>query len=589
MTRKLITISLCLLLLVGAVQISRRNTERRKLARDQALVQAVANGDLEQVGRLLQEGADVRTRTDIGESLLITADNANSPDVLTALVQRGLSLSERDRAGYLILHRAARRGETPMLEAVVRLGLPVNEPDARGRSALTHALRAARFEAAQFLLSQGASVKPDPNGEAPLVAFLASDGNPRSIPGKITLLPRGARRLPPGKPITPATAKSRSVAASDYLPPDSLQPYRNCRFRPGVEDEEWIACVRALLEHGADPNAQDASGHSAIEIALARGATKTARLLVDKVGAWRDDQGRTALRIAAEQGNFEQMAEFYRIAGRPSEEAGLELLLASWLGDLKRVQSLLAAGADPNRSGIRGRSALYGATRRRDLRIVKLLLAHGAIPSRADFGRNTPLHAAAGQGWVDGARALLAAGAPVDALTTDGWTPLHLAAGYRNPQLLQSTGNHSLQAPASLLDMVQLLLDHGADPNAVDERGWSPLRKTMLLSVEPDIEVVRLLLKRGARDRHNANDDPLLFIAVQLHDTAAAEALLAYGADINELSPHDGATPLSRATINGNLPMVRFLRERHAQLSTLRKAAPQRVGSKPVAPVGSRR
>lgn len=588
MTRKLITIGLCFLLLAGVAQIRHKNAEKRRLARDQALVQAVANGDLEQVGRLLQEGANVRTRTDIGESLLITADNANNPDVLTALVQRGLSLSEPDRAGYLILHRAARRGDTPMLETVLRLGLPVNEPDARGRSALTHALRAARFEAAQFLLSQGASVKPDPNGESPLVAFLASEGNPRGYSGKIRLLPKGTRRSPSGK-LTVATVKSRSAAAPDYPPPDSLEPYRICRFRPDAEDDEWIACVRALLKHGADPKARDAYGHSAIEIALARGATKTARLLIEKVGAWRDDQGRTALRIAAEQGNLEQMAEFYPIAGRPSEETGVELLLASWLGDLKRVHSLLAAGADPNRSGIPGRSALYGATRRRDLRIVKLLLAHGANPGQADFGRNTPLHAAAGQGWVDGARALLAAGAPVNARTTDGWPPLHLAAGRHNPQDLVATGDLSLQGSASPRDMVQLLLDHGADPNAADKRGTPPLRKAIESGPEPDVEVVRLLLKRGARDHHRADVDPLLFTAVQLHDTAVAEALLAYGADINEPSPHDGATPLSRATQFQNLPMARFLRERRAQLSTLRKAAPQRVGGKPDAAVGSGR
>jgi ankyrin repeat protein len=83
-----------------------------------------------------------------------------------------------------------------------------------------------------------------------------------------------------------------------------------------------------------------------------------------------------------------------------------------------------------------------------------LLLARGGevnIPSRNAFGV-TALHAALAGASPDIAKSLIAAGADVNAVQQDGVTPIHEAAAIGN------------------VELVQLLLDHGADPLTRDDK-----------------------------------------------------------------------------------------------------------------------
>ncbi|KAI0300740.1 ankyrin repeat-containing domain protein [Russula brevipes] len=81
--------------------------------------------------------------------------------------------------------------------------------------------------------------------------------------------------------------------------------------------------------------------------------------------------------------------------------------------------------------------------------------------------------------------------------------------------------------------MVQLLLSHGADINAVDRQGRSPLHKALR---SRNIDVVKLLLTSGADV--NARDRPdltPLFTVLESGDFDMAQLLLSHGADINAL------------------------------------------------------
>jgi ankyrin repeat protein len=88
-----------------------------------------------------------------------------------------------------------------------------------------------------------------------------------------------------------------------------------------------------------------------------------------------------------------------------------------------------------------------------------LLLARGADPNLA--ARNPmkvrAIHAAAASGSLSIVRALIEAGADVNAPQEKGFTPLHEAA---------ATGK---------LELVRILLDHGASPDQTTEDGKSAL------------------------------------------------------------------------------------------------------------------
>lgn len=126
----------------------------------------------------------------------------------------------------------------------------------------------------------------------------------------------------------------------------------------------------------------------------------------------------------------------------------------------------------------------------------------------------------------------------------DDWTPLLLTAfGNFNDGSRQS--NDSLWNAASL-EQAQLLLDHGADLNAVTPEGANALH---LAASAGRIELCKFLLSKGiAVDVKSKAGTTPLFGAVVAGSTELVGLLLAKGADVNAVSA-EGQTPLDIAAI----------------------------------------
>ncbi|XP_077570523.1 ankyrin repeat domain-containing protein 39 [Stigmatopora nigra] len=97
-------------------------------------------------------------------------------------------------------------------------------------------------------------------------------------------------------------------------------------------------------------------------------------------------------------------------------------------GDLKRVQSLVQKGTNPNVRDSAGYTALHYASRSGHLTVCEFLLANGACASPQTPGGATPLHRASFCGHVDVVRLLLIHKADPMILDDDGASPLHKAA-----------------------------------------------------------------------------------------------------------------------------------------------------------------
>jgi ankyrin repeat protein len=226
-----------------------------------------------------------------------------------------------------------------------------------------------------------------------------------------------------------------------------------------------LEAMRLLLDHGADVNAQNGFGSTALMWSVSDAAK--VRLLLDH-GAEVNitaRTGRTALIIAA--------------FTNPSAEV---------------VRLLLAKGAKVDVMDKRHVTPLNGATFGNDTATVRLLLEAGADMDTPDtFIGLTPLMNAAGNRNVEATKLLLAKGAKVNAVSKTeglpkiqtgtvefgGWTPLLMASAFGPPEA------------------VKTLLDAGARIDAQDYRGFTAL---MLAAGTDryDPRIVNLLMAHGA-------------------------------------------------------------------------------------------
>ncbi len=197
------------------------------------------------------------------------------------------------------------------------------------------------------------------------------------------------------------------------------------------------------------------------------------------------------------------------------------------------------------------RFPLIAALCRNHLRVAELLLEHGGRIDLLDTREQAPLHRILerrGQVAINGVRFLLERGADVNAPRDDRWTPLHLAAHFGEFSVVQMLLDHQAdansrnddgQAPLHLLsrremfedgddgsDLAKLLLEYGAYVNAKDKDKGTPLH---MASYAKRLEVARVLLNHGANihAENNRGETPWrIALNTQEDGTDVAQLLL---------------------------------------------------------------
>jgi ankyrin repeat protein/predicted Ser/Thr protein kinase len=243
-----------------------------------------------------------------------------------------------------------------------------------------------------------------------------------------------------------------------------------------------LPIVTSLLDAGADVNAVDRRGTTALSEAVDGGHAEIARMLLDR-GA---------------------DANAARATGVTS------LMIAAARGNQTLVEMLLGVGGDVNASDQRGWTALSGAVDGGHDEIARLLLGRDADANVARGTGVTPLMIAAARGNLAVVKMLADAGADVNASNKKGWTALSGAVDRGHVEITRllldrgadvnvarGTGVTSLMIAAARGNraLVEMLLKAGADVKAVDARGTTALSEAVDGGHQ---EIVELLLAADA-------------------------------------------------------------------------------------------
>ena len=321
-----------------------------------------------------------------------------------------------------------------------------------------------------------------------------------------------------------------------------------------------LEIVELLLTHGADPNIQTHhDGYTALHWAARCGRPDIVIALLNKGASLNKDglYGDTALDLAACNGHTDTVEALLARGAGPANPLNM-LWGAVARGSLVAVKTLLACGADPNECP----TALVSAVINGQFgypEIVKELLAHGADPNFPDPLNCTVLCQAFCNKRREIVKILLDHGAsPSPSALVDAATLGYVESVQKlldlgiNPNAPSVFDNTALCKAArnGHLDVVNVLLERGADPDVVGEKG-----DVCFLAASYDSFIYKLL-DNGTR--HPGKPLSALVEAAKRGDLAIVEALLAHGAD-PDAHQQTELSALSRAVDSGRFDIVKTL------------------------------
>jgi ankyrin repeat protein len=453
------------------------------------LADALQSGDRRAALALIDSGADVNRAQPDGTTPLHWAAYRVDQELVQRLLKKGARADVANHYGASPLAEAARVANVPIVGMLLEAGADPNAANEDGQTALMLAARTGNVAVAELLVKRGADVNRRERfkdqsavmwaaGEnhPEMVAFLVSKGADLSIRARSTDWPTQISNEP----------------RVQYRPTGGLTPLLYAA-RAGC-----LACVKTMLDAGADKDRPNPDGMTPMIVALDNGFPAVARYLLDR-GAnpqtW-DWWGRTPLYVAVTmRGGVDSRS------GARSPES------------LEFIKALLDAGVNPNaqlafkepsRGGrdnrfrddllTTGATPLLRAAQTFDNDVVRLLLEHGALVDLPNASGVTPFMAAAGVGTrtisgVLGAgpsenvvalslatmEILRKAGADVNARITDVTSLTGRIA--RTNTLTGRQGQTALFLVVELgrADVVRFLLDHGAKVDIKDDMGRTPI------------------------------------------------------------------------------------------------------------------
>jgi ankyrin repeat protein len=416
------------------------------------LADAAERMDRAKVRALVKQRVDVDTPQADGMTALHWATFHDDRELVELLVRAGASVKSANRYGITPLTLACTNGNAALIEVFLKSGADPNAPLPGGETPLMTAARTGSVAAVKALLARGATVdnKDDRRGQTALM-WAAAEGH-----------------APVVQALVAAGADVRARLASGFTP--LLFAVREGR----------LDVVRILLEAGADVNDTVPGG--------------TRRGYGGRVPPF----GASALLLAVTNAHFELASELLDAGANPNVDLpGYTVLHA--------ITAVRKPGVGDNDPAPEGSGTMSS------IELVKKLVARGANlnarmtrkvninNTRANEIGATPFFLAALTADAELLRTLAALGADTTLTNVEKSTPLMAAAGLATRSPGEDAGTES-----EVLEAVQVLLDLGADINAVDNNGETAMHGAAYKNLP---KVVKFLAAKGAKiDIWNKDD-----------------------------------------------------------------------------------
>jgi len=333
----------------------------------------------------------------------------------------------------------------------------------------------------------------------------------------------------------------------------------NAPGRDGTPALHWTVRVNdletasALLRAGADPKLVTRYGVTPMSLAAANGNAAMIKLLLEG-GAdanTADGAGDTPLMTAAQVGSLESvktlLAAGATLDARDKTFQQTALMVAVRANHPDLVRYFIEQGAAVNAQTRTGEAPRWTLPNSVPGFGHGIGIVRGGLPERGSRylipGAMTPLMYAARDGRLDSARLLLDSGAAIEQTDANGITPLLMAIGNNHPEL------------------ARLLIDRGANVKAVDWYGRTPLwtavesrnmdfdNNSFVNEVNraPYLDLIRVLLEKGADPNARTKESPPIRRQM-LNVTGTLEWV-----------DFTGQTPFIRAALAGDVTVMKML------------------------------
>jgi ankyrin repeat protein len=376
----------------------------------------------------------------------------------------------------------------------------------------------------------------------------------------------------------------------------------------------YLACangnapmIKLLIDSGADPNTVDPTGETALMTAVRIGNLDAVKVLLDR-GAKVDTTDPTFQQTALMIATRENHSDVVRLLVERGADVNTQTRTGATPGWVlpNSVPGFghgvgIIRGGLPEDRGSRyftpgGLTPLLYAARDGRLEPAKILLAAGAKLEQTDPNGITPLLMSISNNHPEVARFFIDKGAKINVTDWYGRTPLWTSVEVRNMDFDNGSFENGVDR-APLLELIQVLLDKGADPNPRTKESI-PIRRFMLRTTGTlewvdftgqtpflraayagDLTVMRLLLKYGADPKIAtfAGTTPLMaaagvnWVVDQTYDEGQKNLLeavrLCYelGLSVNDANSM-GITALMGAANRGSDDIIEWLVSKGAKL-----------------------